>query len=157
MRYKILVIGAVVLLCVTAALAADVTGKWVAQVTSARGTSETTFNFKQDGAKLTGTIGTQMGESPISEGKVQGDDVSFTQTMSFGGNEMKFVWKGKVSGDEIKFTRTMEGGMPGGGPGGGGPGGGAGAGAGGGGGQGGGQGAGRGPGGPQEIVAKRAK
>jgi hypothetical protein len=135
------VIGAVVLLCVAAAIAADVTGKWVAQVTSARGTSETTFNFKQEGTKLTGTVGTQMGESPISDGKVEGDDVSFTQTMSFGGNEMKLVWKGKVSGDEIKFTRTREGGAPGGGQGG----------------PGGGGGARGGTGGPQEIVAKRAK
>jgi hypothetical protein len=141
MKYKILVIGAVVLLCVAAAIAADVTGKWVAQVTSARGTSETTFNFKQEGTKLTGTVGTQMGESPISDGKVEGDDVSFTQTMSFGGNEMKLVWKGKVSGDEIKFTRTREGGAPGGGQGG----------------PGGGGGARGGTGGPQEIVAKRAK
>jgi len=142
MKFRILAIGAVVLLCVTAAVAADISGKWVAQVTTARGTSETTFNFKQEGTKLTGTVVTQMGESPISDGKVEGDDVTFAQTMSFQGNEMKFVWKGKVSGDEIKFTRTREGGAPGGGPGGGG-------------GQGGG--GGRGMGGLQEIVAKRAK
>jgi hypothetical protein len=142
MKHRILAIGAVVLLCVASAVAADITGKWVAEIQGMRGPSTTTFNFKQEGTKLTGTITTQRGENPIAEGKVEGDDVSFIQTMSFGGNEMKFVYKGKISGDEIKFTRTMEGGMPGGGPGGGG-------------GQGGG--GGRGPGGPQEFVAKRAK
>jgi len=152
MRYKILAIGAVVLLCVAAAVAADVTGKWVAQMPGRQGGSptETTFTFKQDGTKLTGTITTARGENPISDGKVEGDNISFVQTMSFGGNEMKFVYKGTVSGDEIKFTRGMEGGMPGGGPGGA-PGGAPGGGPGGGGGQGG------GPGGPQEIVAKRVK
>jgi hypothetical protein len=147
MKYKILAIGAVALLVVVAALAADVTGKWVAQIQGRQGSSETTFNFKQDGTKLTGTIGTQRGENPISEGKVEGDNISFVQTMSMGGNEMKFVYKGKISGDEIKFTREMEGGMPGGGPGGGGQGGG----------QGGGAGRGGAGGGSMEFVAKRAK
>jgi len=136
MKFKILAIGAVVLICVAAALAADVTGKWTAETQGRNGPQTITFTFKQEGTKLTGTISNPMGESPISEGKVEGDDVSFAQTMSMGGNEIKLVWKGKVSGDEIKFTRTREGGMPGGGAGGGG---------------------GRGPGGPQEIVAKRAK
>ncbi len=140
MKYKILAIGAVLLLCVAAALAADVTGKWVAETQGRQGPQTTTFNFKQEGTKLTGTISVNMMgnpmESQISDGKVEGDNVSFTQTMSMGGNEMKFAWKGQLSGDEIKFTRTREGGAPGGGQGGGG---------------------GRGPGGPQEIVAKRTK
>jgi hypothetical protein len=141
MKYKILAIGAVLLICVASALAADVTGKWVAQVQGRQGTQEYTFNFKQEGTKLTGTLTTPRGENPLSEGKVEEDNISFVQTMSFGGNEMKFVYKGTISGDEIKFTRTMEGGMPGGGPGGG---------------QGAGPGGGRGPGG-MEFVAKRAK
>lgn len=141
MKYKILAIGAVLLICVASAMAADVTGKWVAETQGRNGPQTMTFTFKQEGTKLTGTISNPMGESPITDGKVEGDNVSFSQTMSFGGNEMKFAWKGKLSGDEIKFTRAREGAAPGGGPGGGG-------------GQGGG--GGRGPG-PQEIVAKRAK
>ena len=40
-----------------AASAADVTGKWTAQVPGRGGnTAETTFVFKVDGAKLTGTM-----------------------------------------------------------------------------------------------------
>jgi hypothetical protein len=103
---------AITLTVVFAALvwAADVTGKWTAQVPGRGGqTRETTFNFKVDGEKLTGTISGMQGDIPISDGKVKGDDISFIVTMSFGGNDVKMNYKGKVSGDEIKFTRTREG------------------------------------------------
>jgi hypothetical protein len=46
----------------------------------------------------------------ISDGKIDGDQVSFTQTMEFNGNTMKMIYKGTISGDSIKFTRTREGG-----------------------------------------------
>jgi hypothetical protein len=158
MKIKILLIGAAALLVLMAsAVASDVTGKWVAQMPGRDGgTSETTFTFKADGANLTGTMSSPMGESPIAEGKVSGDEISFVIVRKFGENEMKILYKGKVAGDEIKFTREFQGGMMGGpgGPGPGGPGaGGPGA---------GGPGAG-GPGGggfggpPPEIVAKRVK
>ncbi|MGH9674749.1 MAG: hypothetical protein ACRD44_16345 [Bryobacteraceae bacterium] len=96
--------------------AADLNGKWVAQVPGRQGgTQEWTFTFKVEGDKLTGTVANQRGESPISDGK---DDVSFSQTMEFGGNTMKFLYKGKVSGDDLKLTREREGGGGGGGKGG---------------------------------------
>jgi hypothetical protein len=161
MKAKFLLIGAAAVLALLAtAWAADVTGKWVAQSTRPDGTtSETTFNLKVDGTVLTGTMTTTRGESTISEGKVNGDEISFVVVRKMGESEMKTLWKGKVAGDEITFTREFQmppggfgGGMggPGGGPppagGQGGPGGGP-----------GGPGMG-GPGGPpQPIVAKRAK
>jgi opacity protein-like surface antigen len=94
-----------------AVCAADITGKWTAQVPGRDGQMrETTFNFKVDGEKLTGTTsGPQGAEAPISDGKVKADELSFTVTMSFGGNDVKLNYKGKVTGDEIKFTRTREG------------------------------------------------
>ena len=165
MRNKILLIGAVAMLALLAsAWAADVTGKWVAQMPGRDGgTSETTFNLKADGTTLTGSMTTPRGEDAITEGKVNGDEISFVVVRKFGENEMKTTWKGKVAGDEITFTREFQ--MPPGGFGGGmgGPGGGAppAAGQGGPGGGQGGPGAG-GPGGgmggpPQPIVAKRVK
>ncbi|MBI3697646.1 MAG: hypothetical protein HY238_22785 [Acidobacteria bacterium] len=101
---------AAVLLVVATASAADVTGKWTAQVPGRGGeTRETTFTFKADGMKLTGSMSGQQGEMPISDGKISGDDISFSVTANFGGNEVKLLFKGKVSGSEIKFTRTREG------------------------------------------------
>jgi hypothetical protein len=93
------------------AMAADVTGKWIAQMPGRDGqTREVPFTFKVDGEKLTGTTAGRDSEVPIADGKVTGDEISFTVTRTMGDNTMKFVYKGKVSGDEIKFTQTMEGG-----------------------------------------------
>jgi hypothetical protein len=102
---------ALLALAVVPALAADVTGKWVAQVPGRDGqTREQTFTLKQDGEKLTGTVGSPMGDTEISEGKVSGDDISFLVVMKMQDREMKQLHKGKASGNEINFTREMQGG-----------------------------------------------
>jgi hypothetical protein len=93
------------------AWAADVDGKWTAQVPGRGGqTRETTFTFKAEGEKLTGTVSGMQGDSPISDGKISGDEISFTLKLNFQGNEITFLYKGKVSGDEIKMTRSRQGG-----------------------------------------------
>jgi hypothetical protein len=92
------------------AQAADVTGKWTAQVPGRGGqTREQTFNLKCDGEKLTGTVSGQQGDTEISDGKVKGDEVSFNVKMSFQGNDVKMVYKGKLAGDDLKLTRQREG------------------------------------------------
>jgi opacity protein-like surface antigen len=90
--------------------AADVTGKWTAQVPGRGGqTRETTFNLKADGEKLTGTVSGMQGDTEISDGKVKGDEITFSVKVSFQGNDMKMNYKGKLEGEEIKFTRQVEG------------------------------------------------
>ena len=84
------------------------------------------FKFKADGAKLTGTaIGPQGEENPITDGKIDGDKISFTVKVT-GQMEMTLKYKGAISGEEIKLTLSMDmgGGMGGPPPGGSGPGGG---------------------------------
>lgn len=110
-------IMALLFVCVFTAAAADLSGKWVAQVPGRQGnTMEQTFTFKVDGAKLTGTVSSQRGDQEIVEGKVSGDDISFMTVMKFNEMEIKQVYKGKAAGNEIKFSRTMEGGRGGGTP-----------------------------------------
>jgi hypothetical protein len=105
--------GALALVFAGSLEAADVTGKWVAQVPGRDGqTRETTFNFKVDGDKLGGTVSGRQGDVPLADGKVQGDDLSFTTTFNFQGNDVAFDWKGKVQGDQIKMTRQRQGGDP---------------------------------------------
>lgn len=100
-----------VLAAIAIVYAADVNGKWVAQVPGRDGqTREMTFNFKAEADKLTGTVSGRQGDTPFSDGKINGDDISFTVTANLGGNEVKFLYKGKVAGEEIKFTRAREGG-----------------------------------------------
>ena len=89
------------------ALAADVAGKWTGTVTTPRGDQQITFNFKVDGAALTGTVSTMRGDTDITEGKIDGDNISFVQVLSFNGNDIRINYTGKVDGDSIKFTRTM--------------------------------------------------
>jgi len=106
----VLLAASFVLVALTLAWAADLNGKWVAQVPGQGGqTRETTFNFKVDGDALTGTVSGRQGDNPISDGKVKGDEISFVVKANFQGNEIKMVYKGKVAGDEIKITRTVEG------------------------------------------------
>ena len=112
MNRKIFFLSACLVMALASlAWAADVSGKWTAQVPGRGGqTRETTFTFKVEGDKLTGTVSGMQGDNPISDGKVDGDKISFTQALSFNGNEVKLIYKGVVSGDEIKMTRTREGG-----------------------------------------------
>lgn len=108
---KLLTTGLLFGLLSLAAQAADVTGKWTAQVPGRGGqTRDATFTLKADGNTLTGTISGPRGEAEIADGKIDGDQISFSQTFEFNGNSVKFLYKGTVAGDEIKFSRTREGG-----------------------------------------------
>jgi hypothetical protein len=92
--------AAAALLLTGAVLAADVNGKWKADFTSPDGAQRSnTFTFKSDGTKLTGTIAGTQDETPIQNGTINGDEISFTAERPFG----KFTYKGKVTGNEIKF------------------------------------------------------
>ena len=112
MKYKVIILSAVMVLAgIVVAQASNVDGKWVAQVPGQGGqTREVTFNFKAEGAKLTGTVSGRQGDTPISDGTIKGDDISFTQTFEVQGNSIKLTYTGKVTGDEIKMTRKRDGG-----------------------------------------------
>jgi hypothetical protein len=116
MRYKTFCLSLSLLLaCSVASLAAGIDGKWTAQVPGRQGnTQETTFTFKAEGEKLTGTISGRQGDTAISDGTIKGDQVEFKVVREFNGNKFTQVFKGKLTGDEIKFTRTTDGAGPGG-------------------------------------------
>jgi hypothetical protein len=93
------------------AFAADVTGKWSAEVPGRGGQTRTqNMEFKADGATLTGSMeGMNGNATPISEGKVDGSTITFKVVREMNGNTMKSVYVGTMAGDEIKFKMTMEG------------------------------------------------
>jgi hypothetical protein len=94
-----------------AALAADFNGKWTADVPGRNGNTMTlTFDFHVDGATLTGKITSPRGDTDISNGKVDRDNISFDQVMNFNGSSFTISYKGTADGDTIKFTRTFGGG-----------------------------------------------
>lgn len=109
MKLRLLV--AVVLALVTAITPAGwaqspVDGKWEAKVKTQVGERVVAMTLKGEGAKLTGTVsdGT-AGAAPIEEGIIEGDTISFKQTLDFGGSSVSFNYTGKVKGNEIAFTR----------------------------------------------------
>jgi hypothetical protein len=174
MRIKILIMTVLTLsLMLGSAWAADLAGTWKG-TTEMRGQSQDiSFTFKideKDKTKFTGTTpGFQGDEQQITEGKIDGDKVSFV-VKTTGKMAITIKYSGTVKGEEMTLTREFDfsgmdfGAMGGGrgGPGGGGPGGpppgGGGGGAGGGGMRGGGAGGGGMMGGPPPpIVVKKVK
>ncbi len=118
MMRKLALAALVFVLGSVTALAADFNGKWTADIPMRNGNTMTiTFDFHVDGSTLTGKVGMTRGDMDISNGKVDGDTISFDQVMNFNGNSFTINYKGTADGaDSIKFTRTFEGGN--GGPGG---------------------------------------
>ena len=90
--------GIFIVLFAAAGLAADVDGRWEGKVSGPNGDFTLTFNFKAEGSKLTGTVETPNGENPITDGKVDGDKISFKT--HFQDNDIDH--QGTVSGDTIQ-------------------------------------------------------
>jgi len=91
--------------------AADVTGTWKADFETQRGLQKYTFNLKQEGASVTGKANVdrdgEKREAEFKDGKIDGDTVSFVETINAQGNDLRVTYTGKISGDEIKFTRQV--------------------------------------------------
>ena len=110
MKKLVFAFAALLGLFVFSAAAADVTGKYTADVPGRGGNTMTqTFNLVADGDKLTGTVTTPRGDQQITDGKVSGESISFMTIAKFQDREMKITYKGTVSGDTIKFSRMRVG------------------------------------------------
>jgi hypothetical protein len=94
-----------------AALAADINGAWKATADGPNGSMERSFVFKVDGSKVTGeTNSSMMGKSTITDGKLEGNTITFTITGKIGDNEMKLTYTGKIKDNEIVFESSAGGG-----------------------------------------------
>ncbi len=82
----------------------DIAGKWETTRETPRGTMTSTFTFEVDGDKLSGTVGSQMGDSEISDGTVEGNKISFKMVMTRGDRTIEMVYSGTVEGDTITGT-----------------------------------------------------
>jgi hypothetical protein len=112
MTKKLLFVMTILLVASFALMAADVSGKWTFEQPGRGGNPgrPVTITLKADGAKLTGSVpgfARGGGEAPppteITDGKVDGNNVSFTVKREFNGNTMVQKYEGTVSGDEMKL------------------------------------------------------
>jgi len=116
MTKKLFFVTTILLALTMVALAADVSGKWVYEQAGRGGGNpvQVTLTLKADGASLTGNLsrpgrdGNVM-EMPISDGKVDGSNISFKVTMQMGGNSMTSEYSGTLSGDELKLKISRPG------------------------------------------------
>lgn len=63
-----------------------------------------TLALTQQAAILTGTIQTQLGTSPIKDGKVTAEGFSFSATVVYGGSTVEIIARGTVTGNQISGT-----------------------------------------------------
>jgi hypothetical protein len=106
------------------AWAVDISGTWKGSMDMIGQSMDLSFTFKADGNTLTRTtVGPQGQESPVSDGKIDGDKISFV-VKTTGKMGMTIKYNGTLKGDEMTLKMSFDmpamGGGPGGGPGGGG-------------------------------------
>jgi hypothetical protein len=99
----------------TAVQAADATGtySWTRPGRNGGNDIKMTLKLKVDGEKLTGTLSSPgrdgtVTDTAIADGKVKGEEISFTVTREFNGNKFVTKYNGKVSADAIKGKTEME-------------------------------------------------
>ena len=93
------------------AFAADATGtwKWTTQGRQGGQGREVSLKLKQDGEKLTGSLGGGQNETEIKDGKIDKDgNLSFAVTRKRGDNEFTTKYSGKLDGDTIKGKSESE-------------------------------------------------
>ena len=110
MRHLVALVTTTALLAISA-MAADVNGKWKGAMPSRDGNArEVSFQFKTDGANLTGNFMGPMGrEINIKDGRVAGDSISFSLSLEFNGSMVKVNYTGKFSGDDLNMKMQREG------------------------------------------------
>jgi hypothetical protein len=99
------VFGFLALALSSPALAADITGTWVGNLTRPNGTTVPFIPvLKQDGEKVTGTLTGNPPDVQISNGMVKGDTVTFSSVRQVNGQDVKFNYTGKIAGEKIDIT-----------------------------------------------------
>ena len=86
------------------ASAQSVTGKWNLDMEGIG--TVASFDFKVEGDVLTGTSTSAMDGSTttLEEGKIDGNMISWKQTVDFGGGAMTIGYAGVLEGDKITLT-----------------------------------------------------
>jgi len=88
--------------------AADVDGTWAGTMSTPNGDFPIAFMFLAKGEALTGHMVGMDGEQiPIENGKVDGDKISYTVTVDFGGMPLEMSYTGVVAMKQIQLTMSV--------------------------------------------------
>jgi hypothetical protein len=86
----------------------NISGQWDLTLNAPSGTKNAKLTLKADGDKLSGTLGFQRGEVPVT-GTITGSDIKITYSVKFQDNDMAITLAGTVSGDTMKGTADFGG------------------------------------------------
>ena len=108
-RYVVLAAVVIASAWGVAVRAADPSGRWAATFMPQVGEQAYTYEFIVKGTTLTGTAkGSLTGETKITDGKIDGDTFTFTESAMYEGMPVVFNYKCKMtSGDTIELSRTV--------------------------------------------------
>ena len=109
---KITRVLALAIFCVVGGLAhaADVSGTWTASFDTQVGKQTYTYVLKVEGTAVSGTAKSNLiGDSTLSDGKVDGNKISFVEKGTYQGMPLQFNYTGELAGDEIRFKRELMG------------------------------------------------
>ena len=105
---RICVLALSLLLVAGIAYGADIDGTWTGEMDMMGQTMPISYTFKAEGNVLTGTTPIMDQEYKIQDGKIDGNNISFSVVMNFG-QEMKVDYKGTLSGNDLKLSWDMMG------------------------------------------------
>ena len=109
MKCMLMLLAVAVVASVGVVQAEDATGTWKWSATFNNNTVESTLKLKQEGEKLTGTyVGRNNTETPIEEGAIKDNMLSFKVTREFNGNKFTMKYSGKLSGDTITGKTSFD-------------------------------------------------
>jgi hypothetical protein len=107
------------------ATAATIDGAWTSEMKMKAGkksggqerTVQVKLNLKTQGDQITGTVVSggkkRSTTAQIQDGKIDGNQFSFTTVSKGKKGEQKTQWKGTLDGDQLSGTRSREGGKRG--------------------------------------------
>ena len=82
----------------------EIDGQWISTVDGADGKElKLTYIFKADGTELFGTIDSRLGGGAISDGKIDGKNITF----KLDAGAFTIINDGVLSDDEIQLTQTI--------------------------------------------------
>jgi hypothetical protein len=104
---KLLALVPLALLSLATAYAGSATGRWAATFNTQVGEQKYTWDLTAVGSKLTGKYTSANGSGEITDGKIEGDQLSWVENLNFQDMPLRIVYKATLSGDELKISRNV--------------------------------------------------
>ena len=98
------------ILFAAASWGAGISGTWqLSYVRESGQTHVSTLTFKEDDGKISGTLSSPLGNAPVSDVKVTGNDISFLVVRRAQYDDITVSYSGKIEGDTMHLSMQYSG------------------------------------------------